>query len=89
MSKYPYVNVVQGDSVEIVVGPLDHQWIVISHHRAEELAYDLQEAAIEASHYGDEPTETQMEAMNNPDSGPSDSHYRQSLRDSGRGHLVV
>lgn len=35
-----------------------------------------------------EPTAAQMEALTNPDSGPSESHYRYSMRDAGRGHLL-
>ena len=35
-----------------------------------------------------EPTAAQMEALNNPDSGPSDSHYREAVEDSGRGRMI-
>ena len=35
-----------------------------------------------------EPTAAQLEAMNNPDSGPSVAHYRESMRDAGRGYLL-
>ena len=35
-----------------------------------------------------EPSAAQLEAMNNPDSGPSVAHYRESMRDAGRGYLL-
>ena len=35
-----------------------------------------------------EPTSAQLEAMNNPDSGPSVSHYRDTMRDAGRGGMI-
>ena len=36
----------------------------------------------------DEPTEAQLERLNNPDSGPSDSAYRAAMQDAGRGGLL-
>lgn len=35
-----------------------------------------------------EPTNAQLERLNNPDSGPSDSAYRAAMRDAGRGRLL-
>lgn len=36
----------------------------------------------------DEPTDAQLERLNNADSGPSSSAYRAAMRDAGRGGLL-
>lgn len=44
---------------------------------------------IYTDEYDEEPTEAQLEHLNNPDSGPNNyQSYRDSMRDAGRGHLL-
>lgn len=53
---------------------------------------DGQGGSVDMLDYGaddNEPTSAQLEAMNNPDSGPSDAAYRDAMRDAGRGGLLA
>jgi hypothetical protein len=52
----------------------------------------VEEHCPDCKEWDDEPTAPQMEAMNNPDSGPVkteySAQYRDSMRDAGRGRLL-
>jgi hypothetical protein len=83
------VNVVEGDKVEMSDGERPFPWsLVMSVAEAENLAYDLLDAGEKAAAYRDEPTEEQLEALNNPDSGPHGATYIARMLDAGRGGLL-
>lgn len=66
-----------GDAIECLFEDAEGEPFIV-------LAADLVEVRL----VDVEPTEAQLEAMNNADSGPSDRAYRDAMHDAGRGGLL-
>lgn len=85
-------------ALESVIGPTPHRSALLFLRRAYDAfaehmqeSVDFQQWATEREReeHDDEPTGAQLERMNNPDSGPSSTTYRDQMRDAGRGHLLA